>query len=376
MCRQVKRLRGVRRQRGLDANRSAVNVLGIETSCDETAAAVVVDGERVLSSVVASQVKLHEPFGGVVPEIACRAHLETLFPICRRALTEAELSLGDINCIAVTSEPGLIGALLVGLSAAKALAWACGSPLVVVDHLEGHAYAAKMACPELEYPYVALVASGGHTSIYVCSGPLRYRLLGRTTDDAAGEAFDKVAGMLGLGYLGGPNIEKAAARGNPKAFRFPRGSAKRKDFNFSFSGIKTAVLYTVRGQDARHRSRVLTDDETADVAASFQEAMVDMLAARTVAACASVGLDRIAIGGGVAANTRLRERFAELAAPRRIKVFFPPVSYCTDNAMMVAGIAYHKLRTGDTAGWDVDARSTAKRHPPTRGERTSTGGRD
>jgi len=343
-----------------------VNILGIESSCDETAVAVVADGERVLSDVVASQVDLHQPFGGVVPEIACRAHLETLLPLCRKALETAELTLADIGAIAVTNKPGLIGALLVGLSAAKALAWARGLPLVVVNHLEGHTYIAKMTCPELEYPYVALVASGGHTSLYVCSSPIDYRLLGRTTDDAAGEAFDKVAGMLGLGYPGGPNVARAALAGNARAYRFPRGAGGRKNFDFSFSGIKTAVLYTIWGQDARDRSRVLSEGEIADVAASFQEAMADILASRTVAACEDVGLSQVALGGGVAANARLRERLTELASPLGIRVFFPPASYCTDNAVMVAGIACHKLRAGQTADWDADAYSTAKRHVPGR----------
>jgi len=327
-------------------------VLGIETSCDETAAAVVADGREVRSSVVRSQVDLHRAFGGVVPEIACRAHIETILPVVEQALARAAVRLDGIDAVAVTCTPGLVGALLVGVSFAKSLALAKGKPLVGVDHLQGHIYAVRMAFPEISYPCVSLVVSGGHTSLYHSRSEIEHDRLGATTDDAAGEAFDKVAKILGLGFPGGPAIERAAAGRDPGRVAFKRTIPDSLDF--SFSGIKTAVLYRVRGQDAR-RPRLLTEEERGDVAAGFQEAVVDVLVEQALRACGRTGTRRLAVGGGVACNGRLREKMRARAAAEGIACWFPPPIFCTDNAAMIAGLGYHLLRAGRASGLDLDA---------------------
>lgn len=331
-------------------------VLGIETTCDETAAAVVEGGRKILSSHVASQAALHAPFGGVVPEIACRAHVETLLPLVRRALDGAGVSLGDIDGIAVANTPGLVGAILVGLQAAKALAWAKGIPLVGVHHIEAHVHAVRMEHADLEPPFVALVASGGHTSLYEVDEAASLRRVGSTIDDAAGEAFDKVSTLLGLGYPGGPAIERAARGGDRSAVKFPRSfPGERSSLDFSFSGLKTAVLYRMRGQDGKRSAAAGPSPSVADVAASFQEAVVDVLVARTLEAAARARVSAVAVGGGVACNGRLRERLAEEASRRSIRVAFPSPALCTDNAAMIAGLGGEKLARGLVSTLDLEA---------------------
>jgi N6-L-threonylcarbamoyladenine synthase len=304
--------------------------------------------------VVASQINLHERFGGVVPEIASRAHVRQILPVIDEALRRASARIDDLEMIAVATQPGLVGALVVGLTAAKALALALDVPLVAVDHLEGHLYACQLAFPERElYPCLGLVVSGGHTSLYYCRGPLDARHLGGTTDDAAGEAFDKVASLLGLGYPGGPGVERAARSGNPSAYALPRSYLHDDRLAFSFSGLKTAVLYALRGQDARNPDAPPPPEIVADVAASFQEAVVDVLVAKTRQALARTGMNRLGIGGGVAANTRFRERMATMTAEMGVELFIPPLSLCTDNAAM-SGIALEKLAAGQVAELDID----------------------
>jgi len=336
-----------------------MQILGIETSCDETCAAVVEDGRRVRSSIVASQVALHRKYGGVVPEIASRAHLEALVPVVEEAMKEAGIGADAVDAVAVVHRPGLIGSLLLGLTAAKTLAWLHGRPLVGVDHVESHIYAASLERPAPVFPCVALVVSGGHTSLYRCDGPLAQTRLGATTDDAAGEAFDKVASLLGLPYPGGPSIDAAAERGSPRAVPFSRPWLGRDSFDFSFSGVKTAVLYHVRGQGAgakRRRTR-LSASEVADVAASFQECVVDVLVGKTVRAADASGLDRVVLGGGVAANRRLRQRMQAAADEAGLDLVLPEMRFCTDNAAMVAGLAYHHVRAGQVDDLDLEARA-------------------
>jgi N6-L-threonylcarbamoyladenine synthase len=336
-----------------------MKILGIETSCDETCAAVVEDGRRVLSNVVASQVEIHRKYGGVVPEIASRAHLEALVPVVTEALQSPAAAGKDIEAVAVVNRPGLIGSLLLGLTAAKTLAWVRGVPLVAVNHIEAHIYAACLERDALPFPCVSLIVSGGHTSLYHSTGPLEHRLLGATTDDAAGEAFDKVAALLDLGYPGGPAVDRAAQGGSPRAVDFPRPWLGPDSFDFSFSGLKTAVLYHVRGKGAgaKRRATHLTPRETADVAASFQEAVVDVLVGKALRAAEATGAGRVLVGGGVAANRRLRARLQEEADAAGLDVFIPPMAYCTDNAAMVAGLAYHALQAGRTADLDLEARA-------------------
>ena len=335
--------------------------LAIETTCDETAAAVL-EGPRpprsgvprIRSSVVASQVALHERFGGVVPEIASREHVRQVLPIIDEALRTAGVSLADLGAVAVATRPGLVGALVVGLTAAKAFALALEIPLVAVDHLEGHLYACQLAYPDREvFPCVGLVVSGGHTSLYRCENPLGYELLGSTMDDAAGEAFDKVATLLGLGYPGGPEIERAAQGGNPAAFAFPRSFLHDERLIWSFSGLKTAVLYALAGQNARDVPAHLDQGLVRDVAASFQDAVIDVIVAKTRQALARTGMNRLGVGGGVAANSQLRRRIVEMAAPLNVEVFIPPMALCTDNAAM-AGIALPKLAAGQVSSLDID----------------------
>jgi len=319
--------------------------LALETSCDETAAAVFTSDLRVLSSVVASQNSLHAPFGGVVPEIASRAHVRTLFPVIDRALAEAKLHLADIGCIAVHNTPGLVGALLVGVTAAKALSAALGVPLIAVNHIQSHIYACRMAAGKDIFPCVGLVVSGGHTALFRCDTALELQLMGGTRDDAAGEAFDKVAAILGIGFPGGPNLEREAKLGNPNAFPFPRPFLKDERLEFSFSGLKTAVLYARRDHPEAKRS---------DLAASFQEAAVDVLVAKSRQALRKSGLMRLAVGGGVIANGRLRMKLEAMCAGENAELFIPPMNLCTDNAAMAA-LAVEKWKLGQFAAPDLDA---------------------
>ena len=300
-------------------------ILGIETSCDDTCAAVVTGDGRILSNVIASQGLLHERYGGVVPEIASRHHLEVVDSVVDDALERADIALADVATVAVTRGPGLIGALLVGVSTAKALAASRELPLVPVDHLHGHVTASMLGEDPIEPPYMALVASGGHTFLARVDEPGSYRVLGQTLDDAAGEAFDKGARLLGLGYPGGPEIDRLASEGDPTAFDFPR-SQPGDGLDFSFSGLKTSLLYKLRDQP---------DADRADLAASYQRAIVDALVIRLEQAVEREGLDRVALGGGVAANRELRERVRGVAA----RVWVPPMELCTDNAAMIAGAA-------------------------------------
>ncbi len=324
---------------------SARVILGIETSCDETAAAVVTEGSVVRSSVVSSQVDLHARFGGVVPEIASRAHVELLTPVIAQALIEAGVEDGEIDAVAATYGPGLVGALLVGVSTAKALALVWDVPFVAVNHLEAHLYATLLEDPSLALPVVVLLVSGGHTMLVAMEDHGRYRLLGSTLDDAAGEAFDKVARYLGLGYPGGPAIDRVSVDGDPSAIDFPR--AMRDDgYDFSFSGLKTAVVNHVR----KHPHVV-----TADVAASFQEAVVDVLVAKARRAAAEVGARGMCLGGGVAANTRLRERFLDACVEDDLHAFLPSRSMCTDNAAMVAAAGWWRLRAEGPSPLDSGA---------------------
>jgi len=332
-----------------------VKILGIESSCDETSAAVVVDGRDILSNVVNSQIDIHRVYGGVVPEIACRAHIETIYPVVEKALSDAGVRLSDVDAIAVTCAPGLVGALLVGVSMAKSLALVTGKPILGVDHIHAHIYASKLAFPDLTWPVVSLVVSGGHTSLYHSKNEVDHELLGSTTDDAAGEAFDKVAKMLQLGFPGGPIIDGLAKGRDPKKVVFKRTLPESLDF--SFSGIKTSVLYKVRGQDGKG-PLTMSPDERADVAAGFQEAVVDVLVEQTMRACQRTKTWRLAVGGGVACNTRLREKMAARAAKEGVACHFPPARFCTDNAAMVAGLGYHLYKAGRIADLHLDVVAT------------------
>jgi N6-L-threonylcarbamoyladenine synthase len=322
-----------------------LRILGIETSCDETAAAVVVDAHHVLSSVVSSQVDLHARFGGVVPEIASRAHVELLTPVVAQALIEAGLDDGHVDAVAATTGPGLIGALLVGVSAAKALALVWDVPFVAVNHLEAHLYAAFLEEPQLELPMVVLLVSGGHTMLVLMEGHGRYRLLGSTIDDAAGEAFDKVARYLGLGYPGGPAIDRVAMEGDPHAISFPR-AIMDDGLDFSFSGLKTAVVNHVRKNP---------EVATPDVAASFQEAVVDVLITKARRAAAEHGAKGLCLAGGVAANSQLRERALDACMADGLHPFLPSRSMCTDNAAMVAAAGWWRLNSDGPSPLDTGA---------------------
>ncbi len=332
------------------AEEKQINILGIETSCDETAAAVVTDGRQVRSSVVASQTKLHEKYGGVVPEIASRAHIEKIYPVILEAMAQAGVGKDDLDAVAVASQPGLTIALVVGVTAAKTLSFMWSKPLIAVNHLHAHLQSALLNEEKLELPAVALIVSGGHTSLYEADSPLELRLLGSTIDDAAGEAFDKVATILKLPYPGGPSIERVARTGNPNAVRFPHPMLGRDSLDFSFSGIKTAVLYYCRGQDMKGEDRVdsMSEQEIADVAASFQATVVDILVKKTSRAADKVGARTVLLGGGVAANSALREamqKMCEKSRPTR-RLLVAPKRYCTDNAVMVASLAYYMYKAG------------------------------
>ena len=324
-------------------------VLGIESSCDETAAAVVADGRRIVSSVVASQDAVHAPYGGIVPELASRRHLEVVVPVVERALAEGGVRVSDVDGIAVTQGPGLVGSLLVGCSFAKALAYVHRRPLVGVNHLEGHIYAAQLDAEPFEPPFLALVVSGGHTALYHVPAPLTYVLVGETRDDAAGEAFDKVAKLLDLGFPGGPIIQKVAESGDPGAIVFPLAHMTDQAPDFSFSGIKTSVSLHVK------RHRPLSASYVADVAASFQASVVKMLVRKTVKASLRLDVKRLILTGGVAANGPLRAALTAEAGEHGITLRIPPIRLCTDNAAMIAAAGTARLAAGERADLRMNA---------------------
>ncbi len=336
-------------------------LLAIESSCDETAAAVVREDGEILSNVIASQFELHEEFGGVVPEIASRAHVRRILPVIQAALKEAETQPNELAAIAVTTEPGLVGSLLVGLTAAKTMAMRLGIPLVTVNHVEAHIYACGMGEKESIYPSVGFVVSGGHTNLYDCRSASECQLIGGTIDDAAGEAFDKVAKILGLSYPGGPSIQNAARGGDRTKYKMPRPLLHSGQLDFSFSGLKTAVLYAARGVPGPNQLQETPADRVADLAASFQEAAVEVLVEKCRQALLKTGHRRLCVGGGVAANQRLREELARMAKRNRITLHIAPMALCTDNAAMAA-IAWELLAAGRVATLEADVLPGLVRH--------------
>ena len=327
-------------------------LLGIESSCDETAAAVVQDGQKILSSVVASQVPIHRKYGGVVPELASRHHVESILPVIQEALSQAEIGLKDVEGIAVTQGPGLVGSLLVGIAAAKSLAYVLNLPFVGVNHVLGHVAAIFFDLPGLEFPFLSLVVSGGHTSLFRMESRTRMTLLGRTRDDAAGEAFDKVAKLLELGYPGGGIIDRLSREGNRDAIPFPRILLETDSLDFSFSGVKTAVLNHVKGLGEKPSS-----SQVRDIAASFQEAVVDTLVSKVFRAARQERIQEVVVAGGVACNSRLREKLLRQGEVGGVSVFFPPPSLCTDNAAMIALAGFDLLQEGCRADLTLNAYS-------------------
>jgi N6-L-threonylcarbamoyladenine synthase len=325
-------------------------VLGIETSCDETAAAVVADGKVILSNVVSSQMDLHAKFGGIVPEVAARKHVETIGYVIDQAINSSGRTLSDIQAIAVTSKRGLVGSLLVGVAAAKSLSYALDVPLIGVHHVEGHILANVLAHPDLPIPHVCLTVSGGHTMLVYVKDLCDYELLGDTLDDAAGEAFDKIAKFLGMGFPGGPLVDRLAVEGNRAAFDFPRPVLRERGLDFSFSGLKTAVVNMFKGNVEHSEELPLPD-----IAASFQEAVVEVLVTKSLQAASAKGVSTISAGGGVSANGRLREAFSEACQREGLQVFFPPLSLCGDNAAMIAAAGHARLSRGESSGLDLDA---------------------
>lgn len=340
-----------------------VHILTIETTCDETAAAVVTDQLEVVGAVVASQSHLHDNYGGVVPEIASRAHVERILPVIEQTLTQAQVTLPDLDAVAVANRPGLSGSLLVGLIAAKSLALAHDLPLIAIDHLQAHIYACKIASGREIFPCVGLIVSGGHSNLYRCEDALDFTPLGSTIDDAAGEAFDKVASMLGLGYPGGPAIQKAAEKGDRNKFRLPRPLVdNNQTLGFSFSGLKTAVRYELFGPGRPDMAAAQLDPQlVADMAASFQEAVIDCLVAKADLAMKQTGYSTLCVGGGVAANARFRERMEQLAKERGYELFIPPLKLCTDNAVMGA-IAVERYKAGLFEDLSLDISAGLVRH--------------
>ena len=327
-----------------------IYILAIESSCDETAAAVVKNGREVLSNVISSQIELHKLFGGVVPEIASRKHIEKINPVIREALDEAGMTLDDMDAIGVTYGPGLVGALLVGVAAAKAISFAKNIPLVGVHHIEGHISANYIDNKDLEPPFLGMVVSGGHTHLVLVKDYGQYEILARTRDDAAGEAFDKVARAIGLGYPGGPKIDKLAKEGNPKAITFPRAHVADAPLDFSFSGLKSSVLNYINSCEMKHQ-----EVNRADVAASFQAAVVDAIVNHTVEAAKTYGIDKVALAGGVASNTSLRQAMRERCEKEGLKSYHPSPILCTDNAAMIGCAAYYEYLAGTRHGWDLNA---------------------
>ncbi len=347
-------------------------ILGIESSCDETAASIVRDGSAVLSNVVATQTDLHAKFGGVVPEIASRAHIERIVPVIDEAVERAGVTLDQLDAIAVGNRPGLIGSLLVGVAAAKTLAWTLGKPLLGIDHVQAHLYAAALDAEPIAYPALGIVVSGGHSSIYAVTGPLEMRTLGRTIDDAVGEAYDKVAAILQLGFPGGPIVDKLAQRGDGTGIKFPRTMLTPESLDFSFSGLKTAVLYHVcgqpvgRGPSARFErdATSLSDTQKADICAAFQRTAADVVITKLRRAAkfmAEAGQkpQSLLIGGGVSANSELRNRSQELGAEMGLAVRLPKFAYCLDNAAMIAGMAHHRLRAGQSDDLQLEAAASS-----------------
>jgi len=327
-------------------------VLGIDTSCDDTSAAIVGDGCNIISNVVSSQIEIHKKYGGIVPELASRRHIEMIWPVVHEAVHGAGIPLEQLDGLAVCNGPGLIGSLLVGCGFAKAVAYAHKLPLVAVNHLEGHIFSVFLEDRKPEFPFLSLVVSGGHTSLYLIEAFGRYIELGRTRDDAAGEAYDKVSKLLGLGYPGGPVVDKLAAGGDPRAFQFPRAYVP-ESFDFSFSGLKTAVRNRVRAE-----SGVNADSQfVRDIAASFQAAVVDVLVRKVEWAIIKKGVRRVTMSGGVAANGALRTRMERMAAEREIELFLPSHGLCTDNAAMIAAAGFHHLMAGERAGIDLNPRA-------------------
>lgn len=327
-----------------------VYILAIESSCDETAASVVKNGREVLSNVIFSQIELHKLYGGVVPEIASRKHIEKINQVIEEALAQAQMALADITAIAVTYGPGLVGALLVGVSAAKAISFATGIPLIGVHHIEGHISANYIENKELEPPFICLVVSGGHTHLVVVKDYGEYEIIGRTRDDAAGEAFDKVARAIGLGYPGGPKIDKLSKEGNPDAIRFPRAKVEDSEYDFSFSGLKSAVLNYLNSCEMKGETV-----KRADVAASFQKAVIDVLVGHALEAVETRGFTKFAIAGGVASNSSLRGAFEEECKKRGITFYHPSPILCTDNAAMIGAAGYYEYRKGMRSGLDLNA---------------------
>ena len=332
------------------SRKEEVKILAIESSCDETAAAVVVNGREVRSNVISSQIALHTLYGGVVPEIASRKHIEKINQVITQALEDADPTLEEIDAIGVTSGPGLVGALLVGVAEAKAIAYAAKKPLVGVHHIEGHICANYIENKELEPPFLCLVASGGHTHLVKVADYGKYEIIGRTRDDAAGEAFDKVARAIGLGYPGGPKIEKKAKEGNDKAILFPKAKVAENPYDFSFSGLKSAVLNYINGCKMKRQ-----EINEADIAASFQKAVIDVLVEHAVHAAKEYRIDKFAIAGGVASNQTLREAMEKACKERGIQFYHPSPIFCTDNAAMIGSAAYYEYLQGRRDGWDLNA---------------------
>ncbi len=327
-----------------------IYILAVETSCDETAAAVVKNGRQVLSNVIYSQIDLHTVYGGVVPEIASRKHIEKINQVIEKALADAGMTLSEMTAVAVTYGPGLVGALLVGVSEAKAIAFAAGKPLVGVHHIEGHICANYIENKELEPPFICLVASGGHSHLVVVKGYGEYEVIGRTRDDAAGEAFDKVARAIGLGYPGGPKIDRLSREGNADAIPFPRAKVENSSYDFSFSGLKSAVLNYLNSCEMKG-----IPVNRADVAASFQKAVIDVLVEHSMEAAANYGMDKFAIAGGVASNSALREALDSACKRRGIHFYHPSPIFCTDNAAMIGAAGYYEYLKGVRHGWDLNA---------------------
>lgn len=332
------------------SSKEEVKILAIESSCDETAAAVVVNGREVRSNVISSQIALHTLYGGVVPEIASRKHIEKINQVITQALEDADTTLEEIDAIGVTYGPGLVGALLVGVAEAKAIAYAAKKPLVGVHHIEGHICANYIENKELEPPFLCLVASGGHTHLVKVADYGKYEIIGRTRDDAAGEAFDKVARAIGLGYPGGPKIEKKAKEGNDKAIVFPKAKVAENPYDFSFSGLKSAVLNYINGCKMKQQ-----EINEADIAASFQKAVIDVLVEHAVHAAKEYRIDKFAIAGGVASNQTLREAMEKACKERGIQFYHPSLIFCTDNAAMIGSAAYYEYLQGRRDGWDLNA---------------------
>ena len=327
-----------------------VYILAIESSCDETAAAVVKNGREVLSNIISSQIALHTLYGGVVPEIASRKHIEKINQVIEAALAEAKMTLEDMTAVAVTYGPGLVGALLVGVAEAKAIAYGAKKPLVGIHHIEGHVSANFIEHPDLEPPFVCLIVSGGHTHLVIVRNYGEFEIIGRTMDDAAGEAFDKVARAVGLGYPGGPKVDRASKEGNPHAIEFPRARVGGSEYDFSFSGMKSAVLNYIN--QAQMKGEAIS---VPDLCASFQNAVVDVLVSRAVAAAKEFGYDKLAIAGGVASNSALREGMRKACEREGLKLYYPSPIYCTDNAAMIGAAAYYEYINGARAGWDLNA---------------------